>query len=82
MAALSPLWRAIRRMVDPLATTSYPLAGAGTLPGPGTGDRTSRLIRGLDITLSELIELYEQRRADVLRQPLVGAPHRSSQRPA
>jgi transcriptional regulator with XRE-family HTH domain len=36
-----------------------------------------RLIRGFNINLSELIDLYEQRHADVRPQPLVGAAHAS-----
>jgi len=39
-----------------------------------------RLARGIDINLSELITLYEQRRSDVKGETLVGAPPRNQRR--
>jgi len=39
-----------------------------------------RLARGFDITLSELMRLYDERSAQVLPAPRVGTPHRPRQR--
>jgi transcriptional regulator with XRE-family HTH domain len=39
-----------------------------------------KLARGIDINLSELITLYEQRRSDVKPETLVGAPRRNQRR--
>jgi transcriptional regulator with XRE-family HTH domain len=39
-----------------------------------------RLARGFEITLSELIDLYEERAGHVLPPALVGAPHRLGRR--
>lgn len=39
-----------------------------------------RLVRGFEITLSELISLYEERSGHVLPPPLVGAPHKPGRR--
>jgi transcriptional regulator with XRE-family HTH domain len=36
-----------------------------------------RLVRGFDINLSELIDLYERRLGDVRPEPLIGGSHRA-----